>query len=740
MDVVISISRVLGSLGPKRESQLLTIFLRARKNLWRVRDAIGPFLFASIGSVSFFAYLPRFRTALTKLSSPQEVQLAVGALIGTVLTLGFSLSIIPIQRAAEIYTPSIIRLFREARSIRFTFLALLFLCLLSFGSALSPLVGISPTATVPILIIFLGITLDLLRQLYRSVTSLLEPKQAVWRLEAQARDKLQRFHRGLELAADLAWRSLPAEKQKEFIRETYLRDFYRQYTSYGQLIETPSAELAEIAEKAVERADWSLTLEAINALRQLAIDSVEIRKSTFTYMPVEFMGVKVDAETQLDRLYEQLLAVNRTAVRRGSENVCLWVIRSFGQIAQHMMSLRKERLLERSGLATSPISYCKMAIREAMAANMDDAGYEGAATLAAISRNAPANTAARYIHAHTIEGISEILKTFAMSTDKGLHLREPLKRGLEVLQALCERRDPNLDHTVRSVLEQLEGLLPGALLLETGQFGELLYLPLGPAYDVSFEASLPRLVQRSTAMVKEDPERPGVNPWRDFLDLNDKIARHFRTLSENAGLAASGLMFYLIQAQQMIGSTYVQQLVLARRKYPSYVDKIERQLAWFLSFFWSTARAATTMKRNWSEDAVNCLGWLGLASLNEGFNDTATSVAQNITAIAFEAAEKIKPVRDEDLARLLIPLRLMAWLASEIGATTLFERIQDEEKKVIAGLTKNPNLKTVLDHEEQEKRQELIFGRDAGLLDPNDPEALLLEILHRRGKPAADRS
>jgi hypothetical protein len=399
-------------LSPRTEARILTFFGETRQSFRRACHRAGPFVFSLSSLFGLLAYTPRFRRTLLQLSSPRDLQLAVGALVGTILTLGFSLSIIPIQRAAEIYTPSIIRLFREARSIRFPFLALLSICLLSFGSVLSPLFGISPTDTIPVLIIFLGVSLDLLRQLYRSVTLLLEPKAAVWRLERQGRDALQRFHQGLEKAADLSWRALPVEKQAEYTRENYLTRFYANNQTHDRTVGTLATELTEIAQKAIERADLSLVFEAIDALRQLVIDSIEIRKSTLVYLPVEVMVVKANAEKPLDRIYECLLAVNRSAVRRASENVSIWVIRAFGQIVRHMMTIRQKPPLEHfASLATGPISYCKMAIRDAMAAGIDDIGYEGAATMATISCNAPAHTTTRDVHLHTLDGVFQIVKS-----------------------------------------------------------------------------------------------------------------------------------------------------------------------------------------------------------------------------------------------------------------------------------------------------------------------------------------
>jgi len=45
-----------------------------------------------------------------------RLYLAAGALIGTIVVLAVNLSLIPIQKAAEQYAPSILRIFREDRS------------------------------------------------------------------------------------------------------------------------------------------------------------------------------------------------------------------------------------------------------------------------------------------------------------------------------------------------------------------------------------------------------------------------------------------------------------------------------------------------------------------------------------------------------------------------------------------------------------------------------------------------
>jgi hypothetical protein len=313
-------------------------------------------------------------------------------------------------------------------------------------------------------------------------------------------------------------------------------------------------------------------------------------------------------------------------------------------------------------------------------------------------------------------------------------INEPLKRGLEILHILCERKDPALIPALRSFLEELESLLPLVAVIETKQFGELLHLPLAAAYDTSVESSLPWLIQRSAALVEKETPTPRASPWRHFLELGDRVSRHFRRLAESPGLASSQMMFYLIQSLQMIASIYLHEIQRARQQDPERAAEIEGQLGWYLSFFWSSAQSATEMSFQWTESATDCLGWIGLRALNEGCVDTTQSALQNIAAVTKAAAAKIPGVASHQLARLLMPMRLMMELAPEVGATHMMDRIQTVEENTLAELTLHLDIKDVLDRYERDCRRERARG---GILDPDDPESLLLQILSQRQRGAA---
>ncbi len=200
------------------------------------------------------------------------------------------------------------------------------------------------------------------------------------------------------------------------------------------------------------------------------------------------------------------------------------------------------------------------------------------------------------------------------------------------------------------------------------------------------------------------------------------------------------MMFYLIQSLQMIASVYLNEIRRARQEHPEHSDEIEHQLGWYLAFFSYAAHSAAVMNFTWIENATKCLGWIGLASIDEDFFDTTRSVAGKITSIAKATVEKIPKTGSHQLARLLFPLRLMAELATQIGATCLVEEIRTIEEKILSELARYGDLKTMLDRQEQHWHEEVLRNTRGWLLDPNDPEALLLKILQRRAREPANKS
>ena len=100
----------------------------------RLRDWVGVFAVSlfSFAIASTVLLVPQVRATADNFQPVEAVLSQLGATYGTILALVLTLSIIPIQRAAEVWSPSIIRLYRRDPATYVTFVSLSVLCAVSF--------------------------------------------------------------------------------------------------------------------------------------------------------------------------------------------------------------------------------------------------------------------------------------------------------------------------------------------------------------------------------------------------------------------------------------------------------------------------------------------------------------------------------------------------------------------------------------------------------------------------------
>src|SRR5437773_7010199 len=110
---------------------------------------------------------PSAEVRLANFGHTIEFSLGAAGLIGTVLVLTFTLSMIPVQRAAEGMPVSVVRLLARDWVNAFLFVALALLCLSSFSLALYAGFGLRPQIVLPMQLLLIGITFDLVRWHYR---------------------------------------------------------------------------------------------------------------------------------------------------------------------------------------------------------------------------------------------------------------------------------------------------------------------------------------------------------------------------------------------------------------------------------------------------------------------------------------------------------------------------------------------------------------------------------------------
>jgi hypothetical protein len=178
----------------------------------------------------------------------------------------------------------------------------------------------------------------------------------------------------------------------------------------------------------------------------------------------------------------------------------------------------------------------------------------------------------------------------------------------------------------------------------------------------------------------------------------------------------------------------------AQKSRPASVNELERQVAWYMSFYWSVFDHVEKIEFWRAHESTECLGWIGLAFLDAGFAEVALSAASNIVSVVDDCSTKLPAASPNRLAELLIPMRLIRSLARLDDTPGLSDRFAAIELKAAQKLAGWDQIVAALDEREQEILLELEGLHGASVLDPNDPQGLLVRILLRRNREEAEKA
>ncbi len=140
-------------------------------------------------AVVFAVTLPQ--TALSDLKV-SEVHLASAGIIGTALALVLSLSIVPAQKAADVFSPAILRLYARDRTTLVVFVLLSCAALLSLLFGTGWMFSLSARYSLAAQLVLLGLSLDALRAFYNRALSLLDPATALDLVSRECRRYIRR--------------------------------------------------------------------------------------------------------------------------------------------------------------------------------------------------------------------------------------------------------------------------------------------------------------------------------------------------------------------------------------------------------------------------------------------------------------------------------------------------------------------------------------------------------------------
>ena len=388
-------------------------------------------------------YIPIAQYAITKFKNLDTIFIAIGGMIGTILALVFSLSIIPIQRAVETFSTSVTWLYRNDRTTQCIYIILAVFCLLSFAMSIDGIFNLQISKLLPVEIIMVAITLDLLRWHYRRISQMLEPGNAINQLSLRIMKYIDKTQQRISRLAQIQWWALPADQKKDQQKEQLESILYAAFRNYHLPINKWASELAEISYKATARNEIHTSEFAIYALKEVACNYLNCRKDNLILYPAKnalFLVNEADVSNILTPIYEHFLKINRNAVMSKDENTCIYLVKAFGAISNHTVILKSNAFRDNTApLTHAPMYYLGECVGTAQRSSLDNVALQGSREILNVAKNTSDNVQSIDVHIPAIEGCYKIAVTFFI-TGKGILANEVLENMMTLAHHLLERK------------------------------------------------------------------------------------------------------------------------------------------------------------------------------------------------------------------------------------------------------------------------------------------------------------
>jgi hypothetical protein len=572
-------------------------------------------IFGLITAIVLLSFQP-FRIVVDDFKPFEAILAPLGATYATILALVFTLSIIPIQRAGEMWSPSIIRLYRRDTATHVSFIVLGIFCIACFTFAVRGLAGIPVSIMFACALATLGISLDLLRWYHGHICQLLDPTHAV-RIELQqAKQIVNRTHSRVTRIARLQYQMLDPRSREDISIEDIETTIYPQIAYYPNSINHYINDLGEISVKAVSRGEKLLAKTAVFAIAELTNHYLSARKQNLTIVPSPvalFFASVSDVNVITDRAYEVLYEVSRTAVSQNDESTALRVSEVYQAIADHTANLRARAYRPNSApLTFAPIYYMMSCVKFAQAKGLDEVPFQSATMLSNIAMGAPNEIAQTDIHMPVIDGLNEIALYSYVKRNFAL-AEETVGHQFSILAHLLQNKDSHFRDNLRYVLKKIELLVPLAIVNEAIAGRVSIVHPLGKAYALVNTTSLGYLFeQAANTLPHVDADHDWINPYHALINVADIIGRHLRNVAESNEFGESFLIWEIDSLIKHIAIIIAR--IIDKPLRPDHGDEMALvdKFKWILAFYWVAFTKKKSISKQRADDVGESLVFIGL--------------------------------------------------------------------------------------------------------------------------------
>lgn len=676
--------------------------------------------------------IPSLRSVVDEFEAHETLLTALGATYGTVIALVLTLSVIPVERAGEAWSASIVRLYRHDPGTYLTFVWLGVCCVASFVLAVEDLGNFAVSSVMAASFLVLGISLDVLRGYHSHVCKLLDPEHAVDVGLKKAKGTVDRLNRVVARNARLiAWRPFAEEEPRPSSR-LVKSNLYLRMPGYPGAIVDSIDDLAEMARKAIARGERPLARSAVRSMAELTNYYLSSRRENLIVYPhndSERFGRSSDVDAVTDETYGRMREISRTAVNASDEATAIQVSSAFRGMAVHTAKLGTPAFeTDTAPLSRAPLYHAFECVVFAQSKGLDEVGLRSARILWEATLDVPKRIAKADVYIPIVNGLHDIAVAFYSAFR--FKFAETVTRYQSVIVGTASFSEAShFLEVLEAVLEKIELQVPLAIENEMAIGGRSGILPLGSAYSPTDPGSLGWEFVRSLAGLYMAEDEAGYQAeFRLLLQVQEAYSNHLRNVARNNEFGGSALVREIDRMIKQIGVAIIDLVDKPAPFYQGNHDDLVSGFTKCFGFYAGAFREKRSIDCREVEECSDSLVYMGLRFASIGHSTVLRQCLWCIQSIIRSICDSIEPANFSALGGVLALL----WGVREANVA---RNEPDIEHELDRALDKPDNIgddvwqqaQPSIERRREEFRKRLAEGGESP--DRENAEALLRQLI-----------
>lgn len=551
-----------------------------------------------------------------------NVLLAIATIFATILALVFTLSLIPIQNAAQMWSFSILKIYKKDKQTFWTFFifglfTLFFIVLTIFEKKISDFLLFS------FIVLSFSVILDVLRGYHAHVVSLFDPESILNKIKLQAFETIDYLDTTAKKVAKYNY--LLLDKDKKIDIKILEGKAYKTLPNYPQAINYWLRDLGEVYQKSISRNDLAVSKQSVLTMQEVMKYYVEKRKGNIYFYTV-MTGLLPIQEADIDReviepFYELLIDLFEVSIKQSSENSALEIIEIYKNIAIYLTNINPK-------LSSKSINYAMECIKHSQSANSIEIPFQASQIFFEIS-NAIGDKNLDYqdVDSHIMKAIEQIVLYLYIKN------RPELSEYSTKYLMKLNKSDDDFIERLKRIMEIVEGFVPFALLSEQNKGRISGYIPLSEVYSLTCDYSIGNIYEYAVALCKVDKKREFHNPYQVLIDILDIYWRHIRAIAEKYDIQNSFMIHEIDQTIKHIAGINLELYKSPIRDKENDLEELNEKFIWLMSFYWVAFENKQMFNEYFCRKVVETLKEIAIEYLEQDLIEVTENAIDNIKSV-----------------------------------------------------------------------------------------------------------